>query len=220
MLLESTTCSTWLRSQTDDLWTHVLGHPFLRELEAGTLPDSKLRFYFEQNIQYVETVYRTKLIAAAKAPDAETFEVLAGEWSPEPSHDRQASLLRAFGGDPDQSPEMSPACRGYTYHLWHYALNGGALDWLTSLLACPWTYDVIGHQLAALVTEPRRASWMAWYGSNEHHALLGRLLSTVDRLAGNAAESERARLLQIYRLGLRYEWMFWDDAYFERGWPV
>jgi thiaminase/transcriptional activator TenA len=212
--------SSWLWSQTQDLWQNILDHPFLVELEAGTLADSKLKFYFEQNIQYVETVYRTKLMAAARAPDAATFDVLAGEWSPEPSDDRQANLLRAFGGDPRHLPEMAPACRGYTYHLWHNVTNGGSLDWLTSFLACPWSYDVIGHHVASRLQEPRRADWMAWYGSDGHHVLLERLLTTVDRLAASASDEQRKRMLRNWRLGLRYEWMFWDDAYFERGWPI
>jgi thiaminase/transcriptional activator TenA len=220
MVVQRTSCSNWLWSQSEELWEQIRTHPFLRELEAGTLPDSKLKFYFEQNIQYVDTVYRTKLIAAARAPDAKTFELLAGQWSPEPSQDRQARLLRAFGGDPDNLPEMAPACRGYTYHMWHNVLAGGSLQWLTSFLACPWTYDVIGHSIAGRLKEERRADWMEWYGSDGHHELLAGLQDVVDRLTADVDEKGRELLLRNWRLGMRYEWMFWDDAYHERAWPI
>jgi thiaminase (transcriptional activator TenA) len=215
-----TTCSAWLWDQTSDLWEQIRTHPFLVELEAGTLPDEKLRFYFEQNIQYVDSVYRTRLIAAAKAPDRTTFELLTRNWSLEPSQDRQEDLLRAFGGDPDNVPEMAPACRGYTYHMFHQAAEGRTLDWLASFVACPWTYDRIGSHVAGRLGEERREGWMAWYGSQEHHDLLADLLDAVDRLSAGLSEGERAGLLGPWRLGMRYEWMFWDDAYRLRSWPV
>ena len=62
-------CSTWMWDRTPELWEAIRKHPFVTELEDGTLPDEKLRFYFEQNIQYVDSVYRTRLIAASKAKD-------------------------------------------------------------------------------------------------------------------------------------------------------
>ncbi len=128
--------------------------------------------------------------------------------------------MRAFGGDPENLPEMAPACRGYTYHMWQNVLMGGPLEWLSSFLACPWTYDLIGHSIAGRLTEERRASWMEWYGSDGHHELLLQLQNCVDRLAADCDEQAREQLLRNWRLGLRYEWLFWDDAYHTRGWPV
>ena len=48
----------WFWDNTGDVWDAIMSHPFLVELEAGTLPDEVLRFYFEQNLQYVDAVYR------------------------------------------------------------------------------------------------------------------------------------------------------------------
>ena len=220
MVVSRTSCSTWLWEATTGLWEAIRTHPFLVELEAGTLPDHKLRFYFEQNIQYVDSVYRTRLIAAAKAPDRTTFDLLTRQWSLEPSQDRQADLLRAFGGDPDDLPEMAPACRGYTYHMLHNATLGRTVDWLASFVACPWTYDLIGSHVSGRIGEERREDWMEWYGSQEHHDLLADLRAAIDRLSVDLDDDDRAGLLRQWRLGLRYEWMFWDDAYHTRAWPI
>jgi thiaminase/transcriptional activator TenA len=214
------TCSEWLWDQTPELWKAIKEHPFLTELEAGELPDEKLLFYFEQNIQYVETVHRTRLIAAAKAPDADTMNLLTKDWTLEPREDQQARLLEAFGGRVHQVPPMAQACRGYTYHLWHNAMLGDTVDWLASFISCPWTYDKIGTHVAGRLDEKRRVEWTEWYGSEEHHALLADLRASLDRLSANLDESRWQELLEKWRIGMRYEWMFWDDAYHMRSWPI
>jgi thiaminase/transcriptional activator TenA len=213
-------CALWMWENTGDVWAEIQQHPFLVELEAGTLPDEKLRFYFEQNFQYVDEVYKARLVAASKAPDKKTFDLLTRDWNLEPSDDRQGDLLELFGGDRDNLPPMAPACRGYTYHMWYNALNGRTIDWLASFVACPWTYDLIGERISGNIGEERRENWMEYYGSDVHHDLMVDFRDAIDRLSTGFTDDDRDRLLDKWRLGMRYEWMFWDDAYHMRGWPI
>ena len=194
--------------------------PLPRRARGGQPPRRKAPFYFEQNIPYVDNVYRTRLIAAAKAPDRKTSTSFTRDWSLEPSQDRQENLLRAFGGDPDKLPEMAPACRGYTYHMLHNAIDGRTVDWLASFVACPWTYDRIGTHIAGRIGEERREDWMGWYGSQEHHDLLADLLDAVDRLSADLNDGRARRPTGKVAARHAYEWMFWDDAYHLRSWPV
>ena len=105
---ERQSCSTWMWDESKDLWDAIRAHPFITELKAGTLPDSKLKFYFEQNIQYIDAVYKTRLVAASKTDDRQTFDLLTRDWSLEPSVDRQPRLLGLFGGDADRLPPDGP----------------------------------------------------------------------------------------------------------------
>jgi thiaminase/transcriptional activator TenA len=216
----SESVALWLWENTDDIWNEIQEHPFLVELEAGELPDEKLKFYFEQNAQYVDAVYRCRLVAAAKAPDEATFDLLTRDWNLEPSEDRQWRLLEMFGGDRDSCPPMAPACRGYTYHMWYNALAGRTVDWLASFVACPWTYDMIGRKISGNIGEERREDWMEFYGSQRHHDLMDDFRGALDRLSVGLDTKDREGLLENWRLGMKYEWMFWDDAYHLRGWPV
>ncbi len=213
-------CALWMWDNTGDLWGEIQKHPFLVDLEAGTLPDEKLRYYFEQNTQYVDAVYKCRLVAASKAPDKATFDLLTRDWNLEPSEDRQGDLLKMFGGDPDNLPPMAPANRAYTYHMWYNALHGRTIDWLASFVACPWTYDLIGEKISGNLGEERREDWMEFYGSDVHHDLMDDFRAAVDRLSAGLDDEDRNGLLENWRLGMRYEWMFWDDAYHLRGWPV
>ena len=210
----------WFWDNTTDIWEAIETHPFLVDLEAGVLPDEVLRFYFEQNTQYVDAVYKCRLVAASKAPDQATFDLLTRDWNLEPSEDRQGDLLETFGGDRNNVPPMAPACRGYTYHMWYNALNGRTIDWLASFVACPWTYDLIGERISGNIGEERRENWMEFYGSKVHHDLMDDFRSAVDRLSAGLDQEDLDGLLEKWRLGMRYEWMFWDDAYHMRSWPV
>ena len=210
----------WFWDNTTDVWNAIENHPFLVDLEAGRLPDEVLRFYFEQNTQYVDAVYKCRLVAAAKAPDKATFDLLTRDWNLEPSEDRQGDLLEMFGGDRNNVPPMAPACRGYTYHMWYNALHGRTIDWLASFVACPWTYDLIGERISGNIGEERRENWMEFYGSEVHHDLMDDFRAAVDRLSEGLDQEDLDGLLEKWRLGMRYEWMFWDDAYHMRSWPV
>jgi thiaminase/transcriptional activator TenA len=214
-----------------EIWDAIHAHPFVRGLMDGTLTESQLRFYFGQNIQYVDVMRRCRWIAAGKAEDEEALEFLTT--SPELSEEglpRQARLLRGFGGDPDNLPERAVGCRGYTQHMLLNATAGSAVDFLTAAGSCPWTYDRIGYDLVDRVgpnPDPgstpgtqARAEWTVRYGSDWHHERTDAMLRLIDQLAARCTDSHRRRLIDNFRTGMRYEWLFWDDAYHERGWPV
>lgn len=63
-----------LRADVEDLWQATLTHPFLAEIEQGTLPDEKLLFYFIQNVHHIDAAIAFNAEAAAKAPDTESLQ--------------------------------------------------------------------------------------------------------------------------------------------------
>src|SRR5262245_40228684 len=72
---------TWTErayAATEPLWAQIYAHPFLTELAAGTLPDDKLIFYFEQNVHYIDTVVRCRAVAVAKSTSPEVRDFFLG----------------------------------------------------------------------------------------------------------------------------------------------
>ena len=61
-----------MREQNLDLWRKIDDHPFLTEMRDGTLPDRKLKFYFVQNVHYIDALVQFLAIAGAKAPDEDS----------------------------------------------------------------------------------------------------------------------------------------------------
>ena len=66
MVVETRGLATDMRADNRDIWEQIDGHPFLAELKDGTLSDRKLKFYFTQNVMYIEAAIQFLGIAAAK----------------------------------------------------------------------------------------------------------------------------------------------------------
>ena len=67
----------WERNATLRAAIHRL--PFNTELAAGTLAPERFRFYILQDAIYLGDYARALALAAAKAPDAATVQVFAGD---------------------------------------------------------------------------------------------------------------------------------------------
>lgn len=220
MIVEGVGYCAALRGENQDIWKKIDEHPFLAQIRDGTLPDRKLKFYFTQNVQYIEAAIQFLGIAAAKAPDEDARDFcldLAQVANDEVKKQRRFAAELPGGDVPS---ETAPACHGYTRHLLTEAHQGGTLDVLGAFLPCPWTYEFIGHRLAPVVKHPVHAQWMEFYGSDEHTGLVERQLAIVERLSREVGEDHRQRIARAFRISLRYEWMFWEMAYREEDWPV
>src|SRR4026207_643639 len=101
------------RHAVEPLWERILEHPFIAELRAGTLPDEKLIFYFEQNVHYIDTVVRCRAVAVAKSSNPEVRDFFLGPipvFVDELKH--QQTMVQQLGGRPDAP--IAPTCHGYT----------------------------------------------------------------------------------------------------------
>jgi thiaminase/transcriptional activator TenA len=220
MAVETQALSTEMRGNNQDIWGQIDNHPFLAELKDGTLADSKLKYYFTQNVMYIDAAIQFLAIGAAKAPDsdARNFCVeLIGIANEEVEKQRNFAANLPGGEVPTG---MTAACQGYTRHLLTEAHQGGTLNLLGAFLACPWTYEFIGKRLAPEIEHPVHSEWMEFYGSEEHTRIVDWQLSIIDRLAADAGETRRAHIAASFRTSMRYEWMFWQMAYNEEFWPV
>lgn len=208
-----------LREDVAEVWDKIYSHPFLQEVEAGSLPDIKYKFYFTQNAQYIETAVRFLAIAAAKAPDAASrdFCLELAVTSNEKCREQMEWVDELPGEVP---AEMAPANFAYTRHLMELAHQGGTVDVLTGLLPCPWTYDEFAHAIHHKLTQPVAARWLEWWASDEHEEIVDNMKTAIDRLSADLSKTKRDALSHAFLTSSRLEYMFWDMAYYEQSWPV
>jgi thiaminase/transcriptional activator TenA len=211
---------TWTemaREAAAPVWRKILKHPFVEELRAGTLPEEKLIFYFEQNVHYIDACVRCRSIAAAKATsDAERdfFLDRAPVIAEELRHQR--TMLTKLGGNPNA--RMAPACHGYTRHILYLAWSRKPVDYFGAFLPCPLSYDEIGRHLKGVLTNPAHRDWWEFYTSREHNEMCDRYRAFVDEKALELTASERAEMLANFLLSSKYEYWFWDMAYRMETW--
>jgi thiaminase (transcriptional activator TenA) len=212
-----------LRAANQDIWDATLAHPFLAEVENGTLPDEKLLYYFIQNVHYIDAAIVFNAEAAAKAPDDMSLQFALrlldfgrNEVPRQREYVRQLTERVSASFDPG----LAPTTRAYTNHLRALAAYGSSLDLFVGLLPCEWTYSEFGARLAPVVRHPVTKQWLATFGGADHSDMNVKYKGVLDHLVADVGPQRREELSQIFRTSIRYEWMFWQMAYTMEQWPV
>jgi thiaminase (transcriptional activator TenA) len=198
--------------------------PFITELTAGTLARARFQTYITQDAVYLGQFSRALALAAAKAPDAALVQQFAhsavGAVAVEQA--LHETYLRAFGVDPAAAAkaEPSPDCLAYTSYLLATAHQEPWPVLVAGLLPCFRIYWDVGCRIAAktVADNPYRA-WIDTYANPDFGEAVQRMMATVDAAADATTPVLRDQMLAAYIRCSQYEWLFWDGAYHQRGWP-
>jgi thiaminase (transcriptional activator TenA) len=199
--------------------------PFNTELAAGTLSRERFRFYITQDALYLGQYARVLALAAAKAPEIATLQAFAssalGAVAVEQAlHGR---YLLEFGVDPASVmvAEPTPDCLAYTSFLLATAYQEPWEILVAALLPCFWIYWDVAQAITreATAENPYRA-WIDTYADPHFGEAVGRVVGVADEAAAGATSRIRAGMLTAFRRSAQYEWLFWDGAWQQRGWPA
>lgn len=225
-VLTTTRHSDRLVEVSQPVWDAILVHPFLRELQQGTLPEETFRFYVEQDWLYILARISQWSITAGRCVDLEARRVLL-DWiekvarlEPAAFHMKHAAELGIDLEHPDW--EMNEANWAYTSHELAVVQTASTAEALAALLPCPWVYRFVGEHLRAgpRPANPIYADWIDFYGSIRGDPRRGALADLYDSVAATADSATLARCERNFLISSRYEWRFWDAAYRREGWPV
>lgn len=195
---------------------------FNTELAAGTLAPERFRFYILQDAIYLGDYARVLAIAAAKAPDAASVQVFAGDAVQAIAVEQalHGRYLAEFGVTPEMTAAAEPApdCLAYTSFLLATAHQQPWPVLVAALLPCFWIYwDVASAIVRNAAPDNRYRAWIDTYADPR----FGGAVKTVIDIADRAASSEmRAAMLGVFARSAQYEYLFWDGAYHQRGWPL
>ncbi|HTW71717.1 MAG TPA: thiaminase II [Acetobacteraceae bacterium] len=198
--------------------------PFNRELTDGALSRDRFRFYITQDALYLGQYARILALAGARGPDGEVLHAFASS-ALEAVAVEQAlheQYLAQFGLDATQptAAEPSPDCLGYTSFLLATAYHEPWEVLVAALLPCFWIYWDVGNTIAqhAAADNPYRA-WIDTYSDEAFGAAVRTVIGIADRAATGATAIVRDRMMSAFVKSSQYEWLFWDGAYQQRGWP-
>jgi thiaminase/transcriptional activator TenA len=198
--------------------------PFNTELAAGRLSRERFQCYIVQDALYLAQYSRILAMAGVKGPDAETLRAF-GSCALEAVAVEQAlheRYLKEFGVDPARlaDAEPSPDCLGYTSFLLATAYHEPWEVLVAALLPCFWIYWDVGTRVArhAAADNPYRA-WIDTYADEGFGEAVRTVIGITDRAADTTTQAIRTRMMTAFIRSTQYEWLFWDGAYQERGWP-
>ena len=83
-----------------------------------------------------------------------------------------------------------------------------------------WIYWDVGNTIArkAAPSNPYRA-WIDTYSDAGFGEAVRAVIAATDRAADGTTEAIRRRMMNAFVRSTQYEWLFWDSAYQQRGWP-
>jgi thiaminase/transcriptional activator TenA len=197
-----------------DLWAAMAGHPFVLGLARGTLPDSALQAWVQQDRVFVMEERRVVAALRAHGLPSRLDDLLA-------DLDRglvvEAEAFAGTAADRGVAPEVEPwpVCLGYISYL-RCAAHDGVLEGLTALYAAERAY--LDTWTAVAERSPGDSAYHAWIQnwSGQAFRALGRGL---DELAGTPSPALTERLGVLFTDAARFELAFWEMCWSGQAWP-
>jgi thiaminase/transcriptional activator TenA len=213
-----------LRTAAAPIWRAQLDHPFVRGIAAGDLDPKRFEHWVRQDYLFLIEYCRLFGLAAARAPDLATLaafaDLLQSTARTEMDLHRRLAAELGITAAELETEEMAPTTRAYTDFLIRTAATGEFAELCAALLPCMWAFSEIGASLATRPrpADPRFASWIDSYASEEFAALAGWCRDLVDRLAEEAPAAVRQRMEVAFLTSSRYELAFWGMAWRQERW--
>jgi thiaminase/transcriptional activator TenA len=205
-------------------WQAYTRHAFVRQLGAGSLPETCFRHYMIQDYiflnhfarAYALAVYKSETIEDMRQAAATLDALLNAEMS---LHVRVCAGWGLSEADMLATPEH-PANMAYTRFVLERGLAGDLLDLLVALAPCVLGYAEIGLWLKAdpqtrLEANPYRG-WIETYGGEDYLAVAHDAAAQLDRVAGLRigadvpASGRWPSLATTFGAATRLEIGFWD----------
>ncbi len=209
-----------LYESVKDIWAGYLEQPFVKELAEGTLDPEKFRFYMIQDYRYLLQYAKVFALGIAKSREEDLMrrfacmvhDVLDGEMKVHKSYMARLGITE----EEVAHTKTALANQSYTSYMLDEANKGGSLEILMTVLACAWSYQVIGEHHAAVpgaLEHPLYGEWVQGYSSEEYRASTQEIMDCVDELGADITPEREAALTEIFVICSRYEKIFWDMAY-------
>jgi thiaminase/transcriptional activator TenA len=218
--------SAVLRHRSQRIWQAIERHPFLRELQAGTLPMDRFAYFVLQDYVYLLDFAQVLCQGAAKSPDLETLELFARHalGAVEVERSFHANFGKTLGLSREQLDRVrkGPITQAYIGHLQSVARSGSLSEIVAAVLPCYWIYGEAGRRLQKRAPSKPKIyrEWIETYASEDFWKPVREQIQLMDALGGATKPGEKKLLLDHFILSSRYEFMFWEQAYRLEQWPI
>ena len=204
---------------SESQWNAYCDHPFVHQINNGTLPEKCFRHYLEQDYLFLIHFSRAWALAVYKSETLADMRAAATSLNATLNYEMQVHVKYCQGWglkeEDMQKIEESRANMAYTRYVLDRGLSGDILDLHVALAPCIMGYAVIGkrlmdHPAIALPTNPYK-DWIKSYGAQEYQAVALAAIEQLDRLAETYMGPGRFdSLSKTFRQATSLEIGFWD----------
>lgn len=216
-----------LREKVTPVWDAYLAHPFVKGIGKGTLDKEKFIHYLKQDYVYLIEYSRLFAIGSAKAHDLKTMtmfaDLLHGTLNFEMDLHRAYAQKFKVTNEELEATKPSATMTAYTSYMLSQAQLGGVENTVAAVLACAWSYNFIGKELATwpgALEHEFYGNWVKTYSSPEFSQIASTCIKLIDELSQNLPENRLQELETIFIKTSYFEYMFWEMAEEESMWPL
>ncbi len=216
-----------LWERVEPIWQSYLEHPFVKGLGEGWLEQDKFRHWLKQDYVYLIEYSRLFALGSAKAPDLKTMmmfaKLLHGTLDMEMDLHRQYASKFGITSDELESTKAAATTTAYTSYMLNVSQLGGVENVVASVLACAWSYNFIGKELATwsgALEHEFYGNWVQMYSSDEFTELAADCKNLINEIAKDKPVRDLKELEEIIVKTSLFEYMFWEMAEKREEWPV
>ena len=207
-----------LRTASEPGWSGAVGHRFVKELFAGTVPDAVMARYLIQDHRFLDS-FLTLLGAALATADTFAAKLRFGRFIGTVSSEENTYFLRAFealgvpanrrAADPD-----TPPTAGFKAIMREAAQTHGYAAALSVLVVTEWLYlDWASRAPKPLPDNFVHGEWIGLHDSPDFRAFVHFLRAELDRVG--PVEPDLCR--DFFRRAVALELAFFDAAYADQS---
>lgn len=212
------------RALTIPHWEGSFTHPFIKELQDGSLGAEEFRYYLIQDRYYLEHFSRIHLLIAEQMEDKEVKEMLLtgakhlaeGEISIREGFFKELNIT----DEEIASTPIAPTAYNYVSHMYRQLLDGSLKSAVSGLLPCAWLYQEIGVELIKTGSPTSLYQrWIETYSGEDAAKDVAHQCALINRLYESADEKEKQQMIDAFVISSRMEYLFWDMSYTLQKWP-
>lgn len=216
-----------LWNKVEPIWESYLVHPFVKGIGEGTLDQEKFIHYMKQDYIYLIEYSRIFGIGSSKSNDLDTMTVFANllHGTLNFEMDLHREYAKKFDITPEElaNTEASATMTAYTSYMLNKSQLGGVENAVASVLACAWSYNFIGREMAkwpGALEHEFYGDWVKIYSSREFTKIADDCIDLINRITAGKPEHELLALEEIVVKTSYFEYMFWDMAENVEMWPL
>lgn len=212
------------RQQVVPYWEGSFSHPFLTELQAGTLDPAIFRYYLIQDAYYLKHFSRLYALIAQQAKESDlkayAAQSAAGLAEGELAVRRDFFDTLMITDAEVAATAIAPTAYHYVSHMYRQLVAGTPHVAIAGMLPCPWLYQEVGQYLAQRQSPvPIYQRWIETYSGAANADDQQAAVALVDRLYDHSTSAEQQQMLTAFRISTQMEYSFWEMAYHLEKWP-
>jgi len=210
----------YLLNQSKPFWEKTVNHSFLETTANGSISHKTFKIWIQQDYLFVEAAIPFMAVLLAKSSlDLRTnfIQIISGL-------DKELELFRRnadAAGISLNNIESFPICHAYIQFLMNTGYNKSFEEGFTVLYAAEKAY--LDSWMYVKKNLKGKSPWQSFidnWSSEGFQQYVDWLAKTLDNLVAEKHDRELAKLIDIFNITVRYEYLFWEMAANKLSWPI